>query len=331
MKAQHRKAYVSVKSRYYKRDAATAVLDHANARRNGFTKSINVHPEYSCDNVGLYPKECNSSAEALERACTQYKLVTGKKVRKDFNLLFEHVVVLTESQYAKLEKTWGKQKAKELVLKQLALYMRKIKAEFGFEPIGVEFHADEGHFQPSKTGEEPIFCRNIHAHCHFFNYDFTKKVAPLRHLMKKQKDGRGRTNQLNPNFERMQDIAANLFSPLGFNRGESKNVTGKEHLTKEAFVLKKLHGMEEQIADLTNKNRALEVKLQAKHKKSEILDKKISVQENKSAWLEKHLQKLQTMANELETAIKRRCQSALKLMSQRLKRRASPSQSLNRH
>lgn len=327
MKTPQKKAYVAVKSRYYKADAAASVLDHTNARRNGFTRSVNVNPQYSHENAGLYVKGCKTTSEGLEKACRRYKEVTGKKVRTDFNVLFEHVVILTESQYARLEVEWGKERAKRLVLKHLAQYAHNIKAEFGFEPIGVELHLDEGHYQHSSPNGDSTFTRNIHAHVSFFNYCFKRRIAPLRHLLNKQKDKNGRTNQLNPNFVRMQDIAADTFASLGFNRGESMNVTGAKHLKKEEFVINKLHGMEEQVNDLLEKNQKLERKLKGKQNESDLLSQKICAQERKSHWLDKHIEKLQEIASEVERAIKGRCQHALRRLTQRLRSKSSPTQS----
>ncbi len=317
------KAYVSVKSKYYKIDAAFNILDHSNALRAGYTKSTNVHSVYSKNNFGLYSKGCHNNAEALEKACERYKKLTGKKVRKDFNLLFEHVVILTESQYSKLEKLYGKEQAKKEVMKHLAKYAMAIKKEFGFEPLGVDLHLDEGHFiTTANTG--PHFVRNVHAHVQFFNYDFKCRVAPLRHLMAKGKDRNDRTNQLNPNFEKMQDIVANIFAPIGFNRGESKNITGRVHLEKEHFVKEKLQRAEQEVEDLANYNKELTRELELQKLRSDYLANEINQQEEKISWLKQKIYELNGVAEELEAAIKKRCKKAFNFISKKV----SSSQSI---
>ncbi|MEN8634726.1 hypothetical protein ABFV74_03170 [Pseudoalteromonas distincta] len=312
MNKHKKKAFASVRTKYYKVDKAYSVLDHSNANRNGFTCSANVNPKLSMNNVGLYAKGYKSGAEALNQACARYKDVTGKKTRKDFNLLFEHIVILSEQQYVKIEKKYGDVKAKQLLVNYLRKYAVQIKKEFGFEPIGIDLHLDEGRY------EEGRFVRNIHAHVSFFNYDFKNKVAPLRHLMTKGKNSKSRTNQLNPNFEKMQDIVANTFKPLGFERGESKNVTGREHLQKEKFVKEKLNEMMQTVEVLNSRNQELESQLTLQKHKSDQLSNEIQIQETKKSWLESKISNLTNMADELELAIKKRCKKTLSFISRKV-------------
>jgi len=228
-------SYVGVKAYYYKREAALAVLDHAHALRNGFTRSQNVLTEFTHENTGFYYHEAKSCTQALELMCERHKQVTGRKVRSDNNVLFEHVVWLSDRQYTELEERFGKKRVKAAFLKRLKQYAESVKQEFGFEPLGIDIHMDEGHVD-SSSGK---FTRNTHAHVQFMNYDFSKRRAPLRHMMKKGKDQQGKTNQLNPKFERLQTLVYEQFKGLGFQRGKSKLVTGREHLTKEQFVKNK--------------------------------------------------------------------------------------------
>lgn len=306
------KAFAAVRTKYYKADKAYSILDHSNANRNGFTRSANVNPELSMNNVGLYVKGCKNVSQALEQACVRYKEVTGKKTRKDFNLLFEHIVILSEEQYVKMEKKYGETKAKQLFVNYLRKYAAQIKKEFGFEPLGIDLHLDEGRY------EEGRFVRNIHAHVSFFNYDFKNKIAPLRHLMTKGKDSKSRSNQLNPNFEKMQDIVANTFKPLGFERGESKNVTGREHLQKEKFVKEKLNEMTQTVEVLNSRNQELESQLILQKQKSDQLSNEIQIQETKKSWLESKISNLTNMADQLELAIKKRCKKTFSFISRRV-------------
>jgi hypothetical protein len=300
------KAYVAVKARYYKREAAIAVLDHSNALRNGFTRSENVYPLFSSNNVSLYPKGINTGVEALDKACLRYKQVTGKKVRSDFNVLFEHVVILSEVHYSKVEQKIGVEETKRRVMKLLVSYAKNIKREYGFEPISVQLHFDEGHHDSSGK-----FIRNIHAHVSFFNYDFQKKIAPLRHLMAKGKNEQGRTNKFNENFEKMQDIAAKVFAPLKFKRGVSQSVTGRKHLNKEAFVREKLVKMEETLNE--SEQQVLELRDQVlRHKKrSDDLTNEIENLQKQRDWLSIRVDELQRCMLSLEQAVKRKCRQAL--------------------
>jgi hypothetical protein len=239
-------AYVAVRTRYYKQKTAIAILDHAYALRNGFTNSINVIQDLTQDNRGFYFNGSTSSLDAFNSACDKYREVTGKKCRSDFNALFEHVLVFTASRYDELEQKYGAEKVKAAMLLQMQKYAIEISKQFGFEPLGIDLHLDEGTIYP-QTGDVK---RNVHAHIQFFNYDFQNKVAPLRHLMRKGLNNKGQTNELNPNFVMMQDIAGKLFTKAGFSRGHSKSITSKEHLEKEQFVKQKLQTMEQEISAL---------------------------------------------------------------------------------
>ncbi|PLT25976.1 hypothetical protein [Pseudoalteromonas sp. MelDa3] len=89
------------------------------------------------------------------------------------------------------------------------------------------------------------------------NYDFSKKVAPLRYLMAKGLNNNGKTNTLNPHFVKIQDLAFEAFKDLGFQRGESKSITNKKHLSKELFVKQKILKLREQAIELSRANNEL--------------------------------------------------------------------------
>tara|TARA_Y100001956_G_scaffold49233_1_gene47900 strand:+ start:3103 stop:4083 length:981 start_codon:yes stop_codon:yes gene_type:complete len=295
-----KKSFVAVSSKYYKYQAALAVLDHANSLRNGFTASPNVHRLYSSENITINRKGCESPIEALEMACKKYKKVTGRKIRSDFNALFEHVVVLSEENYSRLEKKYGKTKVKKHVANLLVKYAKSVKQEYGFEPLAISLHLDEGH-----VGDDGRLIRNIHGHVSLFNYDFEKKIAPLRHLMSKGKRPDGRTNDLNENFVKLQDIAAQIFSPLGFSRGVSKSVTSKEHLSKEEFVRQKMSSAQKKLEESEHKFAALrEEVINAKVYKNQ-LDEDIFQLKKEKIWLTNLIGKLGYDVNALEKKLKR--------------------------
>jgi len=244
----------SVHCRYYKSKAAKAVLDHADANRSGFTNSDNVHWERSVDNCGYYFHGAKSCAEAFDLMCQRHKEVTGKKIRVDNNVLFEHVLCLSEKHYSQLEELNGTDKVKQATMNRFKRYANAIKAEFGFEPLGIDFHLDEGRYEALEGNR---FVRNVHAHIQFINYDFSRRVAPLRYLMAKGLNEQGKTNSLNPHFEKMQDLAFESFKDWGFQRGESKSVTNKKHLNKEQFVKQKIQQLRDQTIELSRVNNKL--------------------------------------------------------------------------
>ncbi len=302
-----RRRFVAVRTQYMKSSNAVALLDHVHALRQGATHSPNVQPEYSHNNIGVYAYGCKDGISAFERSCDRYKAATGKKIRSDFNALFEHVVVLSESQYSFIEEKVGNEQTKNLVINSLKCYAKSIKMEFGFEPLSIDLHLDEGHYDLSGN-----FIRNIHAHLTFFNYDFQKKVAPLRHLMVKGQSASGRTLQLNSNFEKMQDLVFDSFCNLGFIRGESKSITNANHFSKERFVKEKVNKLTALSDKLEVKSRQVkqEIEIFGQEKiklKSEIADCKAEVSKWKS-----EIDRLKTYASELTELIKRRALSAIK-------------------
>ncbi|HAR61599.1 MAG: hypothetical protein CL541_05535 [Alcanivorax sp.] len=142
------------------------------------------------------------------------------------NLVFEHVLVLSKDQLTKCNKNGVRDAIND--------YMKQVKEQWGFEPMGYRMHLDEGHY--NQAGK---FVANPHAHIYFFNYDFKKKRSPLRDLMIKGKNEQGKSPTLNPHFVKMQDIAGECFKRLGFRRGISKGEKNKKHQEKAEFVLSK--------------------------------------------------------------------------------------------
>ena len=298
--------FVSVRTQYHKLAAAVALLDHVNVHREGFTKSANVVcPELTVHNAQYVYQNASKPLHALDVVIERHTKLKGKRPRNDFNILFEHVLVLSEEQFTYLEKRFGTEMVAKGILKGLKQYAEQIKKEFGFEPLAISLHLDEGHekYCFTKDGVKKTFIRNVHAHIDFYNYDFKNDVAPLRHLMQKGKDENGRTNPLNPHFVRMQDIAGEVFKCVGFRRGVSKLVTGKKHLQKERFVLQKL------------------AETEAKVKQSEQkIQQKTAIQVKLSSEIEQQLQEKQILAKEIVE--KRTLRDQLDRLVDQLKERA---------
>ncbi len=333
-----KKAFVGIRAAYYKIDSAWAVLDHAHALRAGFTHSQHVHPEFSHLNSGYYYHGASSCAEALELMLEKHKQVTGKKVRSDCNVLFEHVVWLSEHQYSLLEQKYGRERVRDAFLARLKVYAESVRQEFGFEPLGIDLHLrDEGHYEeqddPNEIGVKgeqfgqngSRFVPNIHAHLQFFNYDFKKRVAPLRHLMNSGKDESGRTNALNPHFVRLQDLVATPFKNMGFERGESKLVTGREHEAREEFVLSKLKAKQHENDVLQQKCESLARQLDLQRAEQTLLANQIVQQKREAASWDTKIQKLKAEFHHLQQLIKQRAVAAVRQFALRMNQLASPN------
>ena len=289
--------FVAVRTRYYKHQKGLGVLDHAHAKRNGYTRSSNVHEDFSGDNSQKYFLDSESSMEAYMKVYERHKKLKGKKPRSDMNTLFEHVVVFSEEQYAALEKTYGKDKTKLVVTNRLGLYAKDIQEEFGFEPLGIDLHLDEGTKQ-----EDGSIKRNVHAHVMFYNYDFKRDLAPLRGLMVKGKKEDGKTLDLNPNFQRMQDIAAERFEAIGFQRGISQGIDNRKHEKKAQWIQT---AQKKQMAELELNQAKLDEMQTAKEKQTAELeanqaklDELQTAQEKQTAELEANKAKLDELRSE---------------------------------
>ncbi len=309
-----RRAFVGLNSRYYKLPAAMAVLDHAHAQRGGFTRSQNVHSEHTSLNCGFYYHDATSCAEALQLMLDRHKVVTGKKVRSDCNVLFEHVVWLSEHRYRQLEQAYGPERVRDAFLARLQRYAESVRQEFGFEPLGIDIHFDEGHY----SADERRFIRNCHAHVIFFNYDFSARRAPLRHLMNSGRDPQGRTNALNPHFVRMQDLVALPFKNLGFERGVSKLITGREHESKEDFVLSKLLAARQAREALEHERDQLVDQLLAHRVEQKKLEQQITLQRHEATLWAAEIQKLKDQFYHLQQLIKQRAVAAVRQFALRV-------------
>lgn len=154
--------------------------------------------------------------------------------------------------------------------------MLEIKKIYGLEVIGFQRHTDEGWID--RTGKAHY---NIHYHCQFFNMDFSKDKTVLRNLRRKD-------------WEDMQDIAQASFQKhnLDFIRGESKELTGKEHLERfEYIITKKLEELN-----------ALSALIQTEQKQFETLQHKVTKNSNMYKLISTNLKNLQNKQSETQKA-----------------------------
>lgn len=177
-----------------------------------FDKNINAFSEYTKHNFGSH---YNLYDRYIELHKSRIRL-SGKNVRKDATTFIDSVMSFSLEQWEHLEDKYGHKKLKKAMRILMDDYMKQMKTAYGLEPVGYQFHLDEGYIKNSLK-------RNIHAHVIFYNYDFEKGVSPWRSLKKKD-------------FSNFQDIAAKAFLKSGFKRGLRKKLTKKKHLEKDEFI-----------------------------------------------------------------------------------------------
>jgi hypothetical protein len=225
--------------------------------------SFNLKAKKTCDAVGMilhcenqkarkkstnivYPENTKlniNSPDILKKydeLTGRIETIKGRKIQKNANHYLEGVLAFPEHLVNEMGIEKFREKAPELIEK----YMEEIKEAYGFEPCGFSLHFDEGH-KPDKDGKQSL---NIHAHLSFVNYDFKQNKARFREIQQKYVSKRKVPNMA---FVAMQDLAGQVFEPLGFKRGISKQVTGLDHKDKEAFVQGKIDNLENQVKELT--------------------------------------------------------------------------------
>lgn len=261
------KNYISVNAKHYKKREINRISEHNfRLQKIGYLlpkahiKYDNINIIYDNTNIiydnkidenkltklGQYTQNLNEVFNKKELDNTlksQYELLLNKKEKIQYknksyaksneSTLVEMVVALSEEQalnYLESGQDLGK---------GFDNFTKNLCEKYGFTPLQVSLHLDEGYI------ENGIIKNNIHAHLTLFNFDFEKERSVLRTLKKQD-------------YKDLQDLAANSFKEVGFDfqRGASKELSTKEHLERNDFILsKQKQQIEEQIKEInTNKN-----------------------------------------------------------------------------
>lgn len=101
-------------------------------------------------------------------------------------------------------------------------FIENLNKEYGIKTFMYSEHFDEGHY---KDNEVKI---NFHYHIVAYNYNLEKERAILGNFTK-------------GTFRNLQDLVSNSFKSVGldFDRGISKNISKKQHLKQNDFILDK--------------------------------------------------------------------------------------------
>lgn len=261
------KKYVMSNTEYKKDSQWNGTNGHNNRL---FEVNKNSFPAFTKNNFGT--PDLNKKYQEIHKK-RQENL--KKKLTGNENTFLEIVVAFSLDKFEELEKELSKEELQKRLTDCMNEYLKMLKINFGFEPVGFTFHLDEGHECP-ETG---ILKRNVHAHAIAYNYDFEKKVSPLRAMKKKD-------------FSDMQDLVASSFVSLGFERGISKEQTKLNHLEKDAFIEKKNKDLEQKIKEKEQKikdqdQKIKEQKQELRDKNNEIkkLDKSINTEKKKLTFI----------------------------------------------
>lgn len=221
--------YVSSNAKYYKKTQIKGLLAHIDRK---FKNDANVFKELSHENF----EHKFADFEELEQRMLKAKTDKGLRARgfqKDANVMVDNVLIFSRErvEQLKIENPTGYKDD----LKNAAIdFAERIKSKFGLEPMNISFHWDEGRYEGE--GSDRVFLNNYHAHVSFMNFDFTKLNQPLRKLLKQD-------------FSGFQDVSAEAFAHLDFERGISRSITQKDHLDKIEFLRATLANEESLTAD----------------------------------------------------------------------------------
>jgi len=228
--AKEDRKYCSSNTKYYKHSNASGELGHVN--RMVFEIDENVLPEHLIEHsnfhhAGVGNPSPNAVYDEYMDVYAKAEEHKGKKLQKNATTFIDSVVSLSQAHTDKLINKKGYDWFRKAATQCITEWQEDVKEKYGYEPVGFNFHMDEGHFKEDKMKHQVISSRNYHGHCIFFNYNFSDGTAPHRKMTKKD-------------FSNMQDMLADRFSKMGYIRGISKKLTKKNHLNKDQFIDQKL-------------------------------------------------------------------------------------------
>jgi hypothetical protein len=229
------KNYCAVNTKYYK-DSNVSEIDHV--LRN---MAINVN------SIECLTKNNFGFSFGDDDLKTHYKnkLEEAKKANKlalqnNSNTFIDSVLIFDSVQFEKCLNEGQKDEIEQATKD----FMNEYKKTYGFEPLGFEFHLDEGtaidfdKYEKLDIEEQEKYVaidndseaftteyikKNIHAHAVFLNYDFEQNKSCLRNMRKRD-------------WENSQDLLHKHFRKFGFERGEKKQTSKKDHKNKTDFV-----------------------------------------------------------------------------------------------
>ena len=218
--------FVSFNAKYYKHSQSSGEIGHVERQ---FAENKNQIKELEKNNF-----DCGYSIiDKYNEIYAQVETDKGKKIQKNANTFIDGVLAFSREQFEEFAQD---PHYKAIMKKYINDYMDQVQEQTGLTPVGWAFHADEGYKDP-ETGE---IAMNYHAQLIFFNHDFKTGKAPLRDMQKRGSESP---------WSKLQDLAGEVFSPLGFVRGKPKDDLHADHLEKDDYIARKHEELEKIIQD----------------------------------------------------------------------------------
>lgn len=250
-----KKHYVANNTKYYKHSNRSEIDHVIRAMR----KNLNAFPELTKNNFGFtFDNESLNLKQNYELKLSEAKNQNPSAIQKQSNTFIDSVLVFDNELMHEILKSENGQERIEQSIKN---YMTDFKKKYGFEPVGFQFHLDEGTFYTQKdfnkiedeelkkrmvktvnpeTGEDGYLKQNFHAQAIFLNFNKETGKSCLRNMRKQD-------------WRDCQDLIYKHFKEYGFDRGEPKKTATKDHLNKDEFVKK----LNKDIEELTKEKRDL--------------------------------------------------------------------------
>ncbi|MCR9573824.1 hypothetical protein NB501_00005, partial [Vibrio alginolyticus] len=217
-------------------------------------KNENAFPDLTPNNFGFtFDNETLNLKQNYELKLAEAKSQNPSAIQKQSNTFIDSVLVFDHELMHEILKSENGQERIEQSIKN---YMKDFKKEYGFEPIGFQFHMDEGTFYKDEdfdkiedeelkkrmvktknpeTGEDGYLKQNFHAQAIFLNFSKETGKSCLRDMRKQD-------------WRDCQDLLHKHFKEYGFDRGEPKQTASKDHKNKDEFIkelTKKVEVLEE--------------------------------------------------------------------------------------
>jgi len=208
--------FVAFNAKYYKHSQSSGEIGHVERL---FKENKNQIKELEKNNF-----DCGYSiTDNYNAIYAQVTADKGKKIQKNANTFIDGVLAFSREQFEEFAQD---PHYKAIMSKYIKNFMNQVQEQTGLTPVGWAFHADEGYTNP-ETGE---LAMNYHAQLIFFNHDFKTGKAPLRDMQKRGSESP---------WSKLQNLAGDVFAPLGFVRGQPKEDIHADHLEKDKFIAEK--------------------------------------------------------------------------------------------
>ena len=279
------KNFVSFNLKTYKKSDAKAIILHSHNLK-ARNKSTNIKfPQYTKYNI----RSGGDVWSKYQQLTQKIEEIKGKKIQKNANHFLEGVLAFSFDKFKDDPKKF-RTEAPALIEE----YMNRLCEKYGFCSLNsYSLHFDEGH---ENSDSKDL---NVHAHIQMINFDFKTKTAPFRKYQQKFVKHRKAPNQ---HFVAMQDLANEVFKPLGFVRGVSKENTHKKHLSKEDFVTQKLQEQEKRLDAVTDELKVIQKQKSLADIKLLHVQEQTGIEERR---LESIKRSLTTLLNDFKTVLGR--------------------------